>query len=57
MSLSNIDFSSRDKNILFGNVKEEEAKQGIDADVYTLNVCKNGQPDTLKIYGPKGQES
>lgn len=22
---------------------------------YTLNVCKNGEPSTLKVYGPGGQ--
>lgn len=23
--------------------------------IYTLNVCKNGQPDTLDVYGPEDQ--
>lgn len=22
---------------------------------YTLNICKDGQPDTLEVYGPDGQ--
>jgi hypothetical protein len=24
---------------------------------YTLNVCKNGAPGTLIVYGPSGQEA
>jgi len=24
---------------------------------YTLNICKNGFPDTLIVYGPSGQET
>jgi len=25
----------------------------IEAKIYTLNVCKNGLPSTIKVFGPK----
>jgi hypothetical protein len=55
MSLSNVNFTPKDKNVLTGEPAQQEQGGKIDASVYTLNVCKNGQPDTLKVYGPKNQ--
>lgn len=51
-----------DGNII--NVDYDKLKDKLEADLggdgllaeYTLNVCNNGSPDTLIVYGPTGQE-
>lgn len=34
---------------------DPDAKQEGGFQIYTLNICNNGQPDTLDVYGPEEQ--
>jgi len=61
MSMANINFSIKNKNVLYGVAQEEQTGgqtgQQLNAGSYTLNVCINGSPGTLIVYGPEGQQS
>lgn len=34
---------------------DSKSQQARGIQIYTLNICRNGQPDTLDVYGPEDQ--
>lgn len=58
MSLSNVNFTPKDKNILSPVEKEVEKTMATgfaDAEIYTLSACVDGVLTTFRVYGPKNQ--
>jgi hypothetical protein len=58
MSLSNVDFTPKDKNVL-APVETKTAKAPVtgfaDATLYTISACIDGVLSTFQVYGPKNQ--
>jgi hypothetical protein len=59
MSMADVNFSAKDKNVLTPIEKTEKAQSQAagfaDATVYTISACIDGNLRTFQVYGPKNQ--